>query len=450
MVEDSPASAALPLVPLGGQGSRLGWLPPDMPHQEFHLPDEDFGHLKSKKLKVCPEKPLGVCNAGGSSEGPPRPTGEAPLEEGAASGQTLLSGMKGTPPALSSRKLLLSPALDAGQSLLQTPNFPLVGVTPAPLQSSPDAPGASPVQAAVAASSDPGRGIGWPCSPAGIDRKAQEEAASPSQKPLERDKEPPRQSGPAKEVHVEALAGTPREGRLTMTSKLKSITSIVELSCSAVIDSHMITGFVVAWLLFGCAKEELLKAGNINAVLGLADRKLVSSCWSLQGQEVEVFSFSEVGRSHQRWALMPPEETILAFADVAGLQEALLGMTAMNCIVLWNLGSGQLLKKIPVGWSFPASVCHKAYSDSLQVQYCYEPPCECVCEASCAYLTSGRADVSLSCTSGPPVHGLQPPTHQRQPAAWEPGLPDCCAQSQDRQKLWGDALGPAPRHPRKA
>ncbi|KAL7979037.1 hypothetical protein Chor_015061 [Crotalus horridus] len=62
---------------------------------------------------------------------------------------------------------------------------------------------------------------------------------------------------------------------------------------------------------------------------------------------------------------MPPEETVLAFADVAGLQEALLGMTAMNCIVLWNLGTRQLLKKIPVGWSFPASVCHKAYSDAV-------------------------------------------------------------------------------------
>ncbi|KAG8145411.1 hypothetical protein E2320_011950, partial [Naja naja] len=447
------APQALPLIPLGGQGSRLGWLPPSLPHQEFHLPDEDFGHLKSKKLKVCPEKPLGVWNAGGSREGPPRAPGEAPLKEGAVSGQTLLSGMKGTPSALSSGKLLLSPALDAAQSLLQTPDFPLVGATPAPLQSSPDAPEVSPMQAAGAAFSGPGRGIGWPCSPAGIDRKAREEDASPSQKPLEHNKEPPRQSGPAEEVQVEAPAGTPREGRLTMTSKLKNgsgsclvdmsavwweatdfaelcvvtaeeasislwrplepgqwgtvhtwhftkvgqatdasasvggtalgllllpvlqivplagahsvcITPIMELSCRAVIDSLMLTGFVVAWLFFGCAKEELLKAGNINAVLGLADRKLVSSCWSLRGQEVEVFSFSEVGRSQQRWALMPPEETVLAFADVAGLQEALLGMTAMNCIVLWNLGSGQLLKKIPVGWSFPASVCHKAYSYS--------------------------------------------------------------------------------------
>ncbi|XP_070811377.1 partner and localizer of BRCA2 [Pituophis catenifer annectens] len=418
MVENS-ASAVLPLVPPGGEGSRLGWLPPGLPHQEFHLPDEDFGHLKSKKLKVCPEKPLGVWDAGGSSEGPTSSPGEGPQ---------ILSGMRGVPSALSSRVLLLSPGLDGVQSLLQTPDFPLVGATPAPLESSPGALGASPLQAAAAVSPDPGRGMGQPHlpGPAGIDRKAREKTASSSEKPPERDKEPP-QTGPAEEeVQGEAPAGTPREGSLKMTSKLKngSGSCLVDMSavwweaadfaelCVVTAEEMSISlwrplelgqwGMVHTWpfiklpvlqivplsgthsvvcavlgrletaeirLLLhssedGCAKEELLKAGNINAVLGLTDRKLVSSGWSLQGQEVEVFSFSEMGRSHRSWALMSPKETVLAFADVAGLQEALLGMTAMNCIVLWNLGTGQLLKKIRVGWSFPASVCHKAYSDS--------------------------------------------------------------------------------------
>ncbi|XP_032086933.1 LOW QUALITY PROTEIN: partner and localizer of BRCA2 [Thamnophis elegans] len=389
---------------------------------------EDFGHLKFKKLNVCPMKPLGIWDAGGSSEGPLSPPGGAPLEEGAASGQTLLSRMRGTPSALSSRVLLLSPALDGGQSLLQTPDFPLVGATPALLEFSPGALGASPSQAAVAVSPDPGRGIGELRSPgpAGIDRKVGGEATGPSEEPQERDKEPPRQSGPAEELQGEAPAATAREGNLKMTSKLKngSGSCLVDMSavwweaadfaelCIVTAEETSISlwrpldlgqwGMVHTWhftklpvlqivplsgahsvvcavlgrletaeirLLFhpsedGCAKEELLKAGNINAVLGLTDRKLVSSCWSLQGQDVEVFSFSEMGRSHKRGALIPPEETVLAFAHVAGLQEALLGMTAMNCIVLWNLGTGQLLKKIPVEWSFPASVCHKAYSDS--------------------------------------------------------------------------------------
>lgn len=46
----------------------------------------------------------------------------------------------------------------------------------------------------------------------------------------------------------------------------------------------------------GCVKQPLIKTGNINAVLGLKNRRLVSSCGSLQDQEVEVLSFSETGR----------------------------------------------------------------------------------------------------------------------------------------------------------
>lgn len=32
---------------------------------------------------------------------------------------------------------------------------------------------------------------------------------------------------------------------------------------------------------------------------------------------------------------MPPEETILAFTEVDGMQEALVGMTIVNCMVIW-------------------------------------------------------------------------------------------------------------------
>ncbi|XP_007433957.2 partner and localizer of BRCA2 isoform X1 [Python bivittatus] len=437
------AVAALPFLTQDREGSRLGWLPPSLASQEFHLPDEEFGHLKSKKLKVCPKKPLGIWDAGGSSEGPPRTAGEASLEEGAVSGQNLVSGMKGTPLVRSPRELLLSPALEGGQSLLQfpmpTPDFPCLGATPASpaLQRREPSPGAfrvSPFQAAVAASSFPESGTRLPRSPGqvGIGGEAGEEAASlqekqlPAEKPAERDKEPARQNNTAEDVLGMAPGGIQRESSLKMTSKLKNGSGSCLVDVSAVwweaadfADLCIVTaeetsvslwrpldlgqwGTVHTWrftkfpviqivplpgalslvcvvlghletaeirFLFhssedGCIKEQVVKAGNINAVLGLADRKLVSSCWSLQGQEVEVFSFSEVGRSNKRRALKPPEETVLAFADVAGVQEALLGMTTMNCIVLWNLGTGQLLKKMPVGWSFPASVCHKAYSDS--------------------------------------------------------------------------------------
>ncbi|XP_035419332.1 partner and localizer of BRCA2 isoform X1 [Cygnus atratus] len=111
-------------------------------------------------------------------------------------------------------------------------------------------------------------------------------------------------------------------------------------------------------------KQSLVKTGNIKAVLGLKDRRLVSSSRSMQEQEVEVVSFSETGRSKHGQTLMPPEETVLAFAEVEGVKDALVGTTAVNSIVVWNLRTGQLLKKMHVGYSYPASICHRAYSDS--------------------------------------------------------------------------------------
>ncbi|NWQ96823.1 PALB2 protein, partial [Burhinus bistriatus] len=113
-------------------------------------------------------------------------------------------------------------------------------------------------------------------------------------------------------------------------------------------------------------KQSLVKSGNIKAVLGLKDRRLVSSSRTTQEQQVEIVSLSETGRSKDGQTLMPPEETVLAFAEVEGMRDALVGTTAVNSIVVWsvNLQTGQLLKKMHVGYSYPASICHRAYSDS--------------------------------------------------------------------------------------
>ncbi|KFV45863.1 Partner and localizer of BRCA2, partial [Gavia stellata] len=114
----------------------------------------------------------------------------------------------------------------------------------------------------------------------------------------------------------------------------------------------------------GSLKQSLVKTGNIKAVLGLKDRRLVSSSRTMQEQQVEIVSLSETGRSKDGQTLMPPEETVLAFAEVEGMRDALVGTTAVNSIVVWNLKTGQLLKKMHVGYSYPASICHRAYSDS--------------------------------------------------------------------------------------
>ncbi|NXK64928.1 PALB2 protein, partial [Sylvietta virens] len=111
-------------------------------------------------------------------------------------------------------------------------------------------------------------------------------------------------------------------------------------------------------------KHSLVKTGNIKAVVGLKDQRLVSSSRTMQEQQLEMVVLSETGGSKDRQTLMPPEETVTAFAEVEGKREALVGTTAGNSVVVWNLKTGQLLRKMHVGYSYPASICHRAYSDS--------------------------------------------------------------------------------------
>ncbi|KAM5227709.1 partner and localizer of BRCA2-like [Ctenodactylus gundi] len=122
-------------------------------------------------------------------------------------------------------------------------------------------------------------------------------------------------------------------------------------------------------------KQILLKSGNINAVLGLTKRRLVNSSGTLCDQQVEIVTFAEDGGSKEKQILMPPEETVLTFAEVQGLQEALLGSTVMNNIVIWNLKTGQLLKKMHIDDACQASVCHKAYSERGLLFVVLSHPC---------------------------------------------------------------------------
>ncbi|XP_060116975.1 partner and localizer of BRCA2 [Heteronotia binoei] len=121
----------------------------------------------------------------------------------------------------------------------------------------------------------------------------------------------------------------------------------------------------------GCLKQLSIKAGNITAVLGLSGQRLVTSC----DGAVEVLSFSEAGGGCRRQALFPPEETVSAFAAVDGMAEALVGLTAANCVVVWNLSSGQLLCRMPLGYTYPAPVCHQASSDSGLLFVVLSHPC---------------------------------------------------------------------------
>lgn len=47
-------------------------------------------------------------------------------------------------------------------------------------------------------------------------------------------------------------------------------------------------------------------------------------------------------RTKDGQTLMPPEETVLAFAEVEGMRDALVGTTAVNSIVVWSVFPSQL------------------------------------------------------------------------------------------------------------
>uniref|UniRef100_A0A8C6I9B9 Partner and localizer of BRCA2 n=1 Tax=Mus spicilegus TaxID=10103 RepID=A0A8C6I9B9_MUSSI len=110
-------------------------------------------------------------------------------------------------------------------------------------------------------------------------------------------------------------------------------------------------------------KQVLLKSGDIKAMLGLTKRRLVSSTGTFCSQQIQIMTFADNGSSKDEQLLMPPDETVLTFAEVQGTQEALLGTTTVNSIVIWNLKTGQLLKKMHI--DDQASVCHGAYSEKV-------------------------------------------------------------------------------------
>ncbi|KAM5329538.1 partner and localizer of BRCA2 isoform 2-T2 [Glossophaga mutica] len=172
-------------------------------------------------------------------------------------------------------------------------------------------------------------------------------------------------------------------GNLQLVSKLKlpvlqiiPMPDVCNLVCVAL--GNLEIREIRALFCFSDAKSEnqvLLSSGNIQAVLGLTKRRLVSSSRTLCDQQVEIVTIAEDGGSKEKQFLMPVEETIQTFAEVQGMQEALLGTSIMNNIVIWNLKTGQLLKKIYIGDSYQASICHKAYSEMGLLFVVLSHPC---------------------------------------------------------------------------
>uniref|UniRef100_A0A803SLW5 Partner and localiser of BRCA2 WD40 domain-containing protein n=1 Tax=Anolis carolinensis TaxID=28377 RepID=A0A803SLW5_ANOCA len=350
----SLASSVLPLCNQSSAASLLQWLPPSIPAlKDFCLPEDEFGLLKSEKIKAC----AAVTAAKGLAAKAEGSTAGEHLSDTSISATPEVSAASPLASHLAPRRLssdlLLSPVLEASSgpllSSLPSPAFPFLGATPA----SPS----FPASQAFCASPSQGR------------PGTKGEASSPF--PRSGTKGQRRTSLPAEEEEEEVLtcvicksleiqgsflffspcpgqscAGpsssfvdvstvwwevdgftalcvvTASEGSVSLWRPLDSghwalihtwhFTKVGAVHAGRIIRvgrDHM-AWFCVALAILEIAeirllfhsgegvsvKQSVVKAGNIKAVLGLRKRRLVTSCGSVREQEVEVASFSEMGR----------------------------------------------------------------------------------------------------------------------------------------------------------
>ncbi|KAM4631915.1 partner and localizer of BRCA2 [Discoglossus pictus] len=123
------------------------------------------------------------------------------------------------------------------------------------------------------------------------------------------------------------------------------------------------------WALFYCPRgacweQQVVKRGPTNTALGLSRHRLVSNSGSSSNQVVEILTLSERGRIMEAHTLMSPDDSVLAFSELEGEKDALVGSTVSNNVVIWNSVTGQLLSTIYVGDLCPNSTCLSVASDS--------------------------------------------------------------------------------------
>lgn len=139
------------------------------------------------------------------------------------------------------------------------------------------------------------------------------------------------------------------------------------------------------WALFSPPKtlgwkKQLVKRGHMKTAQGLSRHRLVSSGSGEHDQVVEVQQLSETGSTVQFISLVPPKDSVVAFCEVEGERDALVGSTMDTYVVVWNAVTGHLLSTIRVGDHYSDLTCLSATSDSgllfLVVASLFSKPCE--------------------------------------------------------------------------
>ncbi|XP_034044014.1 partner and localizer of BRCA2 isoform X3 [Thalassophryne amazonica] len=110
--------------------------------------------------------------------------------------------------------------------------------------------------------------------------------------------------------------------------------------------------------------DVLLCEGVVQAVVGVPKSRVVSSSHSATGSVLQVFTLSDSRCVHSSQLLVSPGVCVRALAPVERLSDALIGTDEAGHVFVWNLRSGQLLRRMVLGEGLLHSACLRGYSCS--------------------------------------------------------------------------------------
>ncbi|XP_056223714.1 partner and localizer of BRCA2 [Seriola aureovittata] len=116
--------------------------------------------------------------------------------------------------------------------------------------------------------------------------------------------------------------------------------------------------------LLSCSSlmQVLLCEGVVQAVVGVSKSRVVTSSHSATGSTLQVFNMSDNSSMPSCQPLVSPGVCVGALAPVDGLSDALIGTDEGGGVFVWNLKSGQLLRRIVLGDGFTHTACLRGYS----------------------------------------------------------------------------------------
>ncbi|XP_066432626.1 partner and localizer of BRCA2 isoform X2 [Eleutherodactylus coqui] len=127
-------------------------------------------------------------------------------------------------------------------------------------------------------------------------------------------------------------------------------------------------------------EKQLVKRGHTRTAQGLSWHRVVCSSGGRDSQVVELWQLSADGSVTGSHTLVAPKDSVVAFSEVDGEREALVGFTVDNNLVLWNSVTGHLLSTFYIGNHCSDLTRISATSDSgvlfLVVGSLFSKPCE--------------------------------------------------------------------------